>query len=418
VYADWLEENGRLERAEFVRLQLDLARAPACDHFSRPDVCQACAWRQREDELLAAHGTAWLEAELPGPGWEVRRSADWMPRQDEERRGGQCLAFYSRGLVEVLFLPLDEFLRAVQQIFAHPLPIRRVQLTDRQPRFEPGTGYCWSDRPRDEGMDHYLPHPLCDYLPSAPLGDAIAGGRPSEEDAVAAVSRACLAYGWNLDLRAIRKRVFTTGQVAKLCKVAPRTVCKWFDAGKLRGYRIPGSQDRRVPRDNLLRFLRENGMPLDDLEPDWEAGAVWAARDDGLQTRPTQEEDGLPIHPPTQDQAEPPPQRPRAQRRPAPAPEPLDLEALADSWRQAALRIVSNDHFTVGEVALLMQVASRTVRKWIDAGRLHADRVGKSQQRRVPREDLIRFLQEHGLPLPAGMVGVEGEALTDAPADG
>jgi excisionase family DNA binding protein len=148
-------------------------------------------------------------------------------------------------------------------------------------------------------------------------------------------------------------------------------------------------------------------MPLGDLEPDWEAGAVWAAQEDGLQTRPTEDEE------------EPTPRKPRAQRRPAP--EPFDLESLEDRWRQATLRIVSNDHFTVGEVALLVRVASRTVRQWIDTGRLHADRVGRSQQRRVPRETLIRFLQEHGMPLPAGMVGVTGvedEVLSDAPADG
>ena len=62
------------------------------------------------------------------------------------------------------------------------------------------------------------------------------------------------------------KKVFTTGQVAKICKVAPRTVSKWFDSGRLRGYRIPGSQDRRIPRENLVRFLKEHGMPLAELE--------------------------------------------------------------------------------------------------------------------------------------------------------
>jgi len=62
------------------------------------------------------------------------------------------------------------------------------------------------------------------------------------------------------------KKVYTTGQVAKICKVAPRTVSKWFDSGRLRGYRIPGSQDRRIPREHLLRFLKEHGMPLGDLE--------------------------------------------------------------------------------------------------------------------------------------------------------
>jgi two-component system response regulator RpaA len=63
-----------------------------------------------------------------------------------------------------------------------------------------------------------------------------------------------------------QKQVFTTGQVAKICQVAPRTVSKWFDSGRLRGYRIPGSQDRRIPREQLIRFLKENGMPLGGLE--------------------------------------------------------------------------------------------------------------------------------------------------------
>lgn len=64
------------------------------------------------------------------------------------------------------------------------------------------------------------------------------------------------------------KMVFTTGQAAKFCKVAPRTVQKWFDSGRLRGYRIPGSQDRRIPREHLIKFLKDHGLPLGDLEDD------------------------------------------------------------------------------------------------------------------------------------------------------
>ncbi len=60
--------------------------------------------------------------------------------------------------------------------------------------------------------------------------------------------------------------VLTTGQVAKICNVAPRTVSKWFDSGKLRGYRIPGSKDRRIPLQQLMRFMRVNGIPLGDLD--------------------------------------------------------------------------------------------------------------------------------------------------------
>ena len=61
------------------------------------------------------------------------------------------------------------------------------------------------------------------------------------------------------------KKVFTTGQVAKICKVAPRTVSKWFDSGSLRGYRIPGSKDRRIPVSELIKFMRAHGITMDGI---------------------------------------------------------------------------------------------------------------------------------------------------------
>jgi two-component system, OmpR family, response regulator RpaA len=62
------------------------------------------------------------------------------------------------------------------------------------------------------------------------------------------------------DGRLLDAPVLTTGQVARVCGVAPRTVSKWVDAGRLKGYLVPGSQDRRVPRVELARFLRDHGM--------------------------------------------------------------------------------------------------------------------------------------------------------------
>lgn len=64
----------------------------------------------------------------------------------------------------------------------------------------------------------------------------------------------------------MHKTVLTTGEVAKICNVAPRTVSKWFDSGQLRGYRIPGSKDRRIPIDQLMRFMRAHGIPLNGLD--------------------------------------------------------------------------------------------------------------------------------------------------------
>jgi len=63
-----------------------------------------------------------------------------------------------------------------------------------------------------------------------------------------------------------RKDVFTTGEVARICRVGVSTVLKWFNSGRLKGYRLPGSQDRRIPLENLIRFLKEHGMPLRELE--------------------------------------------------------------------------------------------------------------------------------------------------------
>lgn len=64
---------------------------------------------------------------------------------------------------------------------------------------------------------------------------------------------------------AIEKEVLTTGEVAKICNVAPRTVSKWFDSGALKGYRIPGSRDRRIPAAELIRFMRAHNIPLDGV---------------------------------------------------------------------------------------------------------------------------------------------------------
>jgi len=62
------------------------------------------------------------------------------------------------------------------------------------------------------------------------------------------------------------RTVLTTGQVADICHVAPRTVSKWFDAGQLGGYRIPGSRDRRIPAEQLLAFMQAHGIPADALD--------------------------------------------------------------------------------------------------------------------------------------------------------
>jgi excisionase family DNA binding protein len=62
------------------------------------------------------------------------------------------------------------------------------------------------------------------------------------------------------------KTVFTTGEAAKICKVSQQTIIRCFDSGQLKGFRVPGSKFRRIPRDILYKFMKDNGIPTDALE--------------------------------------------------------------------------------------------------------------------------------------------------------
>src|SRR6202040_1801298 len=62
------------------------------------------------------------------------------------------------------------------------------------------------------------------------------------------------------------KTVFTTGEAAKICKVSQQTIIRCFDKGKLKGFRVPGSRFRRIPREMLYEFMKDNGIATDALE--------------------------------------------------------------------------------------------------------------------------------------------------------
>jgi excisionase family DNA binding protein len=62
------------------------------------------------------------------------------------------------------------------------------------------------------------------------------------------------------------KPVYTTGEAAKICKVSQQTIIRCFDSGQLKGFRVPGSKFRRIPRHELFQFMKENGIPTDALD--------------------------------------------------------------------------------------------------------------------------------------------------------
>ncbi|MBI2425004.1 MAG: response regulator [Candidatus Hydrogenedentes bacterium] len=59
------------------------------------------------------------------------------------------------------------------------------------------------------------------------------------------------------------KQSFSTSEVAKYCHVTADTIRKWAEAGRIQVFKTPGGH-RRIRRDDLIRFLRENSIPVHD----------------------------------------------------------------------------------------------------------------------------------------------------------
>ncbi len=62
------------------------------------------------------------------------------------------------------------------------------------------------------------------------------------------------------------EKVFTSGEVARICGVSADTVSRWFDVGHIEGYRLGPGGDRRIPEEKLRAFMLRHGIPLDRLD--------------------------------------------------------------------------------------------------------------------------------------------------------
>ena len=55
--------------------------------------------------------------------------------------------------------------------------------------------------------------------------------------------------------------ILTVSQASKYCKVSPKTIINWIEAGHLKAYKTVGGH-RRIKKEDLDQFLKEKGMPL------------------------------------------------------------------------------------------------------------------------------------------------------------
>jgi len=61
----------------------------------------------------------------------------------------------------------------------------------------------------------------------------------------------------------VEDRIFTTGEIARMCKVNLRTVVSWIKQGLLKSYKLPGARgDNRIEYRILIAFLKEHSIPI------------------------------------------------------------------------------------------------------------------------------------------------------------
>jgi uncharacterized protein (TIGR02996 family) len=205
VAADWLAEHGNAARAEFIRLQVALARRPnddACRAACRPPHFSGCPDRrllQRERKLWRHHGCDW-EA-------EVRRPVAEADVRDALRTGRRLNAGplrqalrceWRRGFVYAITWNCADFLRHAGALFAAQ-PVEYVTISDKGPSRAGVDEAAWFllRGGTGEGPDD-LPAELFDALPGGRYGRVYGGDACLFTDAPAArvaLSTRCVAYG-------------------------------------------------------------------------------------------------------------------------------------------------------------------------------------------------------------------------------
>lgn len=203
AYADWLEEQGTgsdLARAEFIRVQIAYANLQseecACGFIDPPGrICDVCLGQRRERELFY-HLYSVLLAGLPF-------GSRCVLALDDDTASALPVLRYSRGFVGDAALPLASWLTHGPALVTCQ-PITTVRLTDRKPGrgwyFEavvekPASKDFWSWGLQIENASarsDSLPHYIYQHLDASII--QYHKQYLSEEDALAALSRACVTW--------------------------------------------------------------------------------------------------------------------------------------------------------------------------------------------------------------------------------
>lgn len=218
VYADWLDDHGESERAEVIRMQIELPSVPpcaclfhGCGEMFPDNESVGCMphrrrsyLRRRERDLLQSYAPAWFGSirwKTHADVYAARATVRGCCERHANSVGCDCLAQaidwrFERGFVCEVTLPLAAFEAHAKAIFsAHP--VTRVTLSDREP-YRWFHGRCfWSSEAWPFESSERLPNRLFHLLPKLGPGNdpASMGDFVDRRAAIDALSDACVTYG-------------------------------------------------------------------------------------------------------------------------------------------------------------------------------------------------------------------------------
>lgn len=203
VYADWFEDNGQPERAEFIRAQVELAGLAPVEYMSESELCfhddpqQSCyqcrGLRDHAKKLLI---------------WDWERPLWLLCGHREKNLGGPPFAgfLWQRGFVATAILTCADWMKYGKGL-VKAAPLMEVRLSDKQPiaghQGEPDGPLRWGFFAPDVGEEgSSLPPGLWEAIqpkykpvPVRPWEEIeLSTGHETAELANAALSQACLKW--------------------------------------------------------------------------------------------------------------------------------------------------------------------------------------------------------------------------------
>lgn len=213
IFADWLDERGESERAEFIRVQVELARLKPTvpEDFTATDEAMAAQERCWRLEFQQWHDLA----QIADDGWFAPLDYTWgdgkrsSPALDLADGHNDVHFLVRRGFVDEITCRTEWFLAHAAEIF-RAQPVTRVVLSNLEPdrTYHNDTGAeCWAWWKPGEGTDQSeLPAELWEIMvprdpaksrrPRVIPWDRITvDDYPTREEAIGRLSEVCVAYG-------------------------------------------------------------------------------------------------------------------------------------------------------------------------------------------------------------------------------